>query len=350
MKRHVPAAAGADRADPGGVRTRWLCAATGQSVTARCSCSKTPTTIHLTSEGHMTTSTSGSRRWRPVAGAATLTVLTLLVGAAVLASAGDRPPSATAETASASPRSAPSGAPSSVAPPDPAATLERLAAQTADEPADPPKARYEYIEIRVWESYPAKPSTPLGTGPGRHIRYWTTSQGASRSVVIDETRGCPPERDETDNDLGPFDGPLSGHPDALRRQILHEPLPPGTSADHFGQIAEFYSQRFVPFATRQGILRMLAQLPGVAVQPDVTDPLGRPGFAVTWTYQPPMPFTVAKTLTFSASGQLLTSHSRAHRRPNATTPPNPMDEYEIFMLVLTSTYTPTTAAPAATCP
>lgn len=297
----------------------------------------------------MTTSTPVTRR-RPlmIAGTAALVVLALLVGTAVLASSGGGSP-ATAETAT-SPRTAPSGVPSSAATPvDPAAMLERFAAQAADGPADPPKARYEYIEERVWESYPAKPSTPPGAGPARHIRYWTTSQGASRSVIIDEARGCPPERDETDNDLGPFDGPLSSHPDALRRQILHEPLPPGAVADYFGQIAEFYSQRFAPLATRQGILRMLAQMPDIAVQPDVTDPSGRPGFAVTWTYRPPMPFTVAKTLTFAASGQLLSSHSRAHRRADATTAPDPMDEYEIVTVLLTSTYTPTTATPPVTC-
>jgi hypothetical protein len=188
---------------------------------------------------------------------------------------------------------------------------------------------------------------------GRRTRpahpFWTTGLGVSRTVVIDEARGCP-ESDQSDDDLGPFDGPLSSDPDAVRRQILHEPLPADAVPDVFGQVGEFYGARFVPLATRQGVLRTLARLPGVGVQLDVTDSLGRRGFAVTWTYQPPMPFTVAKTLIFSPSGQLLTSHSRAHRRPDASTPPDPMDEYEIYAVQLTSTYTPNTDTPRATCP
>jgi hypothetical protein len=98
------------------------------------------------------------------------------------------------------------------------------------------------------------------------------------------------------------------------------------------------------------VLRTLARLPGVGVQLDVTDSLGRRGFAVTWTYRPPMPFTVAKTLIFSISGQLLATHSRAHRRPDVSTPPDPMDEYQIYSVILTSTYTPDTQTPKVTCP
>lgn len=228
---------------------------------------------------------------------------------------------------------------------DPKTVLERIAADIRSGPADPPKATFEYIETRYWQSSPAHPSVP-----GRHIRFWTTSLGVSRTVVIDETRGCPPETDGSDHDLGPFDGPLSSDPDAVRRQILHEPLPPNAVPDVLGQVAEFYSSRFLPQATRQGVLRMLARVPGINVRTGVTDQTGRAGFAVTWTYQPPMPFNVAKTLIFDPStGQLLASHSRAHRRPDATTPPQPTDEYEIHLLFVTSTYTPDTRTPTVTC-
>ncbi|WP_327007697.1 hypothetical protein OHA72_10710 [Dactylosporangium sp. NBC_01737] len=217
-------------------------------------------------------------------------------------------------------------------------------------PADPPKAMFEYVETRVWESFPADPTVPAETGPGRHIRFWTTGRGVSRTVVINDARGCPPETDESDEALGPFDGPLSSDPDAVRRQILQEPLPPKVVPDVFGQVADFYSDRFVPQTTRQGVLRMLARVPGITVQTGVTDRTGRAGFAVMWTYQPAAPFTVTKTLIFDAlAGQLLSSHSRAHRRPDATTPPQPTDEYEIFVLFVASTYTPDTRTPAVTC-
>ena len=42
--------------------------------------------------------------------------------------------------------------------------------------------------------------------------------------------------------------------------------------------------------------------------------------------------------------------SHAHRRPDASTPPDPFDTYEILTLILTSTYTPDTHTPTVTCP
>jgi hypothetical protein len=289
------------------------------------------------------------RRRLAISATAVLTLLTVLAVAAVGLFSDARDPVSVPAAGPSTSRTT-SSAPSASGAADPAAELERIAAHLASGPPDPVRAKFEYIETRVWESYPAPPSAPLGSGPGRHIRFWTTSLGVSRTIVIDEARGCPPESDQSDDDLGPFDGPLSSDPDAVRRQILHEPLPADAVPDVFGQVGEFYSARFVPLATRQGVLRMLARLPGVGVQRNVTDTLGRPGFAVTWTYRPPMPFTVAKTLIFSTSGQLLTVHSRAHRRPDASFPPDPMDEYQIYTVILTSTYTPDTATPKATCP
>ncbi|MEV0131380.1 hypothetical protein AB0H83_23315 [Dactylosporangium sp. NPDC050688] len=237
-------------------------------------------------------------------------------------------------------------------PSDAKALLERFADDLRNAPADPARARFEYLSLRIWDSFAAPPAaSPDGAAaPVRRTQLWTSGQGSTRAVELDENHGCRLLRDETGTELGPFDGPLPRDPDAIRRHILHEPQPPGTVIDVFGQIADFYSARFVPLAARQGILRMLARQPGIHVQPQVTDRAGRTGIAVTLTFQPPMPFTVAKTLIFDPrTGQLLASHSQAHRRPDATTPPDPTDQYEIYLLTLTSTYTPDVHTPAAGC-
>lgn len=290
------------------------------------------------------------------AGAAVLAVLT--TAAVATARSGNH---ATSNTAMPTPGPTLTAAPTSTAtartnetasPSAAAARLERFADDLRNAPADPARARFEYLSLRIWDSFAAPPaaSSDGAAAPVRRTQLWTSGRGSTRAVELDENHGCRLLRDETGTDLGPFDGPLPSDPDAIRRYVLHEPQPPGTAIDVFGQIAELYSQRFVPLATRQGILRMLARQPGISVQPQVTDRAGRTGIAVTWTFQPPMPFTVAKTLIFDPrTAQLLASHSQAHRRPDATTPPDPTDQYEIYLLSLTSTYTPDVHTPAVGC-
>jgi hypothetical protein len=98
----------------------------------------------------------------------------------------------------------------------------------------------------------------------------------------------------------------------------------------------------------QGILRILARWPGITVDPVATDRLGRAGFAATWIYRPPMPFTVAKTLLFDPhTGALLASHSRSHPTPGA--PPTATDEYDSYVLVVSSSYTADADTPAVEC-
>ncbi|MGI5185378.1 hypothetical protein ACQEVZ_54955 [Dactylosporangium sp. CA-152071] len=286
-------------------------------------------------------------------------VLTVITGAAVaVAGSGSHTPSSAVQatpaptpTASlASPQAAKTSGPVVVG--DAKALLERFADDLRNAPADPARARFEYLSLRIWDSFaaPPAPSSDTAAAPVRRTQLWTSGRGSTRAVELDESHGCQLLRDETGTEPGPFDGPVPSDPDAVRRHILHEPQPPGTFVDVFGQIAEFSSQRFVPVATRQGVLRMLARQPGINVQPQATDRAGRIGIAVTWTYQPPMPFTVAKTLIFDPrTGQLLASHSQAHRRPDATTPPDPTDHYEIYLLILTSTYTPDVHTPAVGC-
>jgi hypothetical protein len=245
---------------------------------------------------------------------------------------------------------------------DPKAVLERLARDVAAAPPDPARARYEYIDVRVWES--TLPSTTMATtttppafegAPARRIQVWTTGRGGGRAVAIDEQHGCPPVSDQPIDDLGPFDGPLPTDSDALRRHILHEhpePAAPDAMPDVFGQIAEFYGSRYVPLPTRQGVLRMLARQPGVGVQGEMVDRAGRTGLAVTWTYRLPAPLAaMAKTLIFDPrTGWLLASHSRTI--PNPTTAPpltDPGLQYEGYTLYLASAFTATTATPALAC-
>jgi hypothetical protein len=167
-------------------------------------------------------------------------------------------------------------------------------------------------------------------------------------VVLNEAHPCPPQLDQYSNDLGPFDGPLSADPDALRRQVLGEPLPADAAPDLFGQISELYGNRHPSLAVRQGILRILARWPGITVDPLATDRVGRAGLAVTWIYRPPVPFTVTKTLLFDPhTAALLASHSRNHPTPGV--PPTATDEYDNYVVISSSTYTADTDTPAVEC-
>jgi hypothetical protein len=232
---------------------------------------------------------------------------------------------------------------------DPAAALRRLAATIVDGPADHATARYEYIERTVWETdAPPASGTPTQAGGGRTIHHWTTGRSRSRTVVLDQAHPCPPQLDLHSNDLGPFDGPLSADPDALRRQLLGEPLPANAAPDLFGDISELYGDRHLPLPVRRGILRILARWPGVTVDPGVADRLGRAGVAVGWIYRPPMPFTVAKTLLFDPhTGALLASHSRTHPTPDA--PPTATGGYDSYVLIVSSSYTADVDTPAVGC-
>jgi hypothetical protein len=231
---------------------------------------------------------------------------------------------------------------------DPATVLSRVAADLATSAPDPAPATYEYVELAVWQTPVASRSASPRTQPDRRIQFWTTGRGGSRTVIVDETHGCPPLQDESSHNLRPFDGPLSSDPDALRRQILHEPLPPGAVPDIFGQVSELFSNRYVRQATRRGVLLMLAHQASVTVQPAVADRLGRTGIAVTWTYRPPMPFTVTKTLIFDPrTGQLLASHSQNHPLPD--TPPGAVTEYDGYLLLVAHTYTPDVHTPKIQC-
>jgi hypothetical protein len=157
--------------------------------------------------------------------------------------------------------------------PDTAAVLEQVARNVLAVLADQAWVRSEYIELRSWELLTLPSPAPSAPSPGaaRHIRIWATGRGSSRRVVIDEAKGCPPESDETGDELGPFDGPLASGLGAVRCQVLHEPLPDGAMPDLFGRIAGLYSMRFVPVLIRRRMLRMLAREPGIGIQFDARD-------------------------------------------------------------------------------
>ncbi|MEU7871259.1 hypothetical protein [Dactylosporangium sp. NPDC049140] len=310
---------------------------------------------HTTAPIGGTDPTTGSKRLaraprRAVTVAATAAAVVAIVatGAAVAGRIGNH---ATTQLAGPAPTAA-LGLTESAGAADSRDLLERFADDLIHGPADPVRDRFEYISARIWDPAAApSAASPDGAGPAvRRTQLWTTGRADSRTVELDETHGCRLIAEQTGNELGPFDGPMSSDPDAVRRQILHEPVAPGAVPDVWGQVAGLYSQRFVPLATRQGILRMLARQPGVSVQPQLTDRAGRIGVGVTWMYKPPMPFTVAKTLIFdAASGRLLASHSRTQRRPGATPPSDPTGGNETYLLMVTSTYTPDVHTPTVGC-
>jgi hypothetical protein len=245
---------------------------------------------------------------------------------------------------------------------DTAAMLRQLADRLAAAPADPPKEGFDYIEAHVVKANAAavaptvmrtvSASAPAGLtgigagGPGWHIQLWNSGAGASRDVIVDDERGCP-ALEQTSTEPRPYDGPLASNPDAVRQQILHGPQA-GTQPSLLAEIGELYSVRFVPLATRRGILRALADEPGIKVRLGVYDRAGRPGIAVTGVYAPPIPHRVQLTLTFDQhTGQLLAR--QIDSLPTTPGTPDPIGEEHGYLLILTSTYTRDMNTPTPMC-
>lgn len=238
------------------------------------------------------------------------------------------------------------------------AELDRFADRLVAAPYEARKAGYEYTDIRVWE---ADPQAPSATGPVdtatvsvRRIKHWTNTVDSGRLYFVDEAKGCPAQTDDswTARQAGPWDGPLSGEPDAVRRQLLGPP--PNDGIDLFGQIGELYGARIVPLATRRGILRMLARQPNITVHQGIPDQGGRPGVAVVTTLpQPVAPTTLRKTLIFdAATGDLLaseTTDTATADRSRADATPGLHHGFVSYSLFLDRGYTTDTRTPAPEC-
>ena len=239
-----------------------------------------------------------------------------------------------------------------------AAELNRIADRLAPAPFEARKARFEYTDIRVWEA--ADPAS-LAAGPVdpapvtvRRVKQWTNTVDAGRVYAVDEGRGCPAETDDawTAREAGPWDGPLSSDPGAVRRQLLGPP--PNAGIDLFGQIRELYAARVVPPATRRGILRMLARQPDITVYQGVTDQNGRTGVAVVTTVAGPPVLprrTFRKTLIVDpATGGLLaaeTTDAAAAHNPGAA--PWQRTGFHGYVLFLSRGYSADMRTPAPSC-
>jgi hypothetical protein len=221
------------------------------------------------------------------------------------------------------------------------------------------QARFEYTDIRVWEgdAQTQLAAAPVDVAPVsvRRIKHWTNTVDSGHSYVVDEATGCPAETDDTwtAREAGPWDGPLSSDPDAVRHQLLGPP--PNSGIDLFGQIGELYGARVVPLATRRGILRMLARLPNITVYHGVPDQSGRTGIAVVTTLR--LPFlpnqTLRKTLIFDpATGDLLADETIDAATPAPLSPdlaPWQRRGFLSYTLYLSRSYTPDVRTPAPDC-
>ncbi|GAA4731209.1 hypothetical protein [Phytohabitans rumicis] len=246
-------------------------------------------------------------------------------------------------------------------PPSAKADLDRFANNIVASPFEARKAVYEYTDIRVWE---ADPQALSATGPVdtvtvtvsvRRIKHWTNTVDSGRMFAVDEAKGCPAETDDTwtAREAGPWDGPLSSDPDAVRRQLLGPP--PNSGIDLFGQIAQLYGARIVPLETRRGILRMLARQPNITVHQDVSDQNGRTGIAVVTTLSSPVPpnTTLRKTLIFDpATGNLLassTTNTAAAGTPSPDAAPWQRTGFLSYTLFLDRAHTTDVRTPAPAC-
>lgn len=321
----------------------------------------------------MTTGIRSSRRRQPAcsrAGNRPSRWLIILAGTVTVATGVGltlRPAGQRVDTAARTSASRPAGAVS----PGPAATgplpasvsdLARIADRVVAAPYETGKARegsFEYTDIRIWSATdamgnPAK--TEGATVSVRRVRSWSNAGGSTgRAYAVDEARGCPAEDQRwTKQEPSPWGGPLSSAPDAVRRQLLGPP--PNKGIDLWGQVGELYLYRLVPLATRRGVLRMLAGLPGVTVHRNVTDAAGRLGIAVTDTVgpaiAPPGP-PVRHTLIFDpATGDLLATvltDATNQGTPDYSTPPGGHSATLGYELYLTRRHTPTVDTPKPDC-
>ena len=302
-----------------------------------------------------------ARRFRapwPIIGALTATAAVTAAVAVALQPPGHQAaivPQAAAPSITAS--AVASGTPAARPVPATAADLRRVADRLVAAPYETRKSLFEYTDIRVWETFTddAQSTSTSPTVSVRRIRYWTNAGDSGRVHAVDESRGCPAEDERwTNEEASPWGGPLSSDPDAVRRQLLGPP--PNKGIDLFGQISELYGSRIVPLVTRRGVLTMLARLPHLRVQRNVTDLAGRSGIAVTDTAPPaiPAPGTpVRKTLIFDpGTGDLLAAlatDATSTGAPDYAAVPGTQSSTLGYSLHLTRRYTPNVSTPKPDC-
>lgn len=242
---------------------------------------------------------SHQRRWL-AATAAALAVLTIATTATAAARASDGAP-ATAGTGTGSPSSAEPSASLATT----AELLRGLATSIQDAPADQQTTgRYTYHHLRRWildtTGTPAKrPNTPAVFRV--EIHRWEATDGSGLGIYTElppayDLAAAKPDHRSTDDEFAgvrptrtpyragnvssPIAAPLATDPDALARQLAFDPLPDGPQSI-LRAVDELFTAHYITRNTRAAVLQVLADVDGLSYQPEVTDRLGRHGFAVS---------------------------------------------------------------------
>ncbi|MEV6925564.1 CU044_5270 family protein [Dactylosporangium sp. NPDC051485] len=308
------------------------------------------------------------RRLRRAAVPAAVAAILVVPAALARTTAPQQPDTAAVASIPASP-AATSGTPTPVSPVPARPVLLALADRLADAPADTAPGAYSYIETRSWANVNGL-TGPIGSSMTfvqvvHYQQLWRDGHGNGRMTVMDETSGCEIESGSgswSGNQQREFFGPPAvTDPVKLRQQLLagSGPSSPGSEGVSLtGGVAGTAERETLRRPVRAAMLQLLADIPGLLVRQPVTDRAGRPGIDVILPYLAEQSTPTEHTLTFDpATGVLLASSYRL-TGPSASSGSAQTDQNiamfrasfdNAYRLYLTSTFTPTSSAPAPAC-
>jgi transcriptional regulator with XRE-family HTH domain len=189
--------------------------------------------------------------------------------------------------------------------------LANLADQVIRRSEPPQRGRFTYIHVRTW----SRDTTQIGTGieiPETRLddRFWWTADGSGRRVyTTDRPKG--PARSEVILDRGEWIPEPAPPPDptAFRGQLAKQLRPGAEPVEWLRQAVSPYHDHVLNPAQRAAVLRLIAELPGLAYQGTRPDRIGRAGVAVSLDTpgEPGKPGT-QDTITFDADTGAVLSH------------------------------------------
>jgi hypothetical protein len=173
---------------------------------------------------------------------------------------------------------------------DPAEVLRSLA-DIAEAQPPPAQGRYDFVRTMIMSVEP--PDEPGGPNPV--IRYesriWKGDDGSART----EEQGLDATTRRYKNDTGEIYGAgeywdpreqLPTDPVVLRAELLDDPYGPD-AAGHMIQVMSGYAGQVYEPQVQAGMLRALADMPGLRFTDGAVDAVGRGGIAVVATVRPP---------------------------------------------------------------
>lgn len=212
--------------------------------------------------------------------------------------------------------------------------LRRLAGTITAAPRDSAEGTYSFHHLRRWILTTTGRPVPPGVRPDTpavmavDIRRWQAADGSGRSVQVDvgpdyTLAGAEPYHPSTDREFAdgtpssrdyppgsrrsPLTGPPATDPAALARQLaMVDPIPDGPQAT-LRAVDELYTSFYVHLPVRRAVLRILADIGGLALRDAVADRLGRTGIAVSVTDDG----TQYTLILDATTGQLLASEQRS---------------------------------------